>query len=104
MIRGRAVRRKNDIKKAIRKRNIDINCCYGAEHPMYDNLHQYSDNKVHCSCPMCSEKTRNKGRRTAKNYNRAVNYKPNDLRIQMSMDDQEEEKTGKRTNRPNIGW
>lgn len=104
MIRSRAVRRKNDIKKAIRKRNIDINCCYGAKHPMYDNLHQYSDNKVHCSCPMCSEKTRNKGRRIAKNYNRAINYKVSDLRNQLSMDTQEEELTGKKINRPNIGW
>ena len=27
----------------------------------YDNLHQYSKNKIHCSCPMCRNKTRNRG-------------------------------------------
>lgn len=37
---------------------------------LYSNLHQYSKNKIHCSCPMCSVKTKNKGRRRwrAKNY------------------------------------
>lgn len=28
----------------------------------YDNLHQYSKNKIHCSCPLCRAKTRNKGK------------------------------------------
>ena len=37
-------------RKALRKRRIAREIC-GWE--MYDNLHQYSKNKVHCSCPMC---------------------------------------------------
>ena len=55
---------------------------------MYNNLHQYSKNKIHCSCPMCSPKTRNKGRRDRKNYMRSLNYKPSDLRKIISMDDE----------------
>lgn len=55
-MKTRAERRKNDYNKAIRKKNI-------AEHnygwSYYDNLHQYSKNKVHCSCPLCSAKTDN---------------------------------------------
>jgi hypothetical protein len=68
----------------------------------YDNLHQYSKNKIHCSCPCCSSKTRNKGRRGRKgNYQRALNYKPADLRKLLAMDAEELEFTGVRTNRPN---
>ena len=51
----RAKRRHNDVKKAIRKRKITQEV-YG-EKNYYDNLHQYSKNKIHCSCPLCSEKT-----------------------------------------------
>lgn len=50
--RSRAKRRKNDYKKAVRKRN-KIHA-YGME--WYDNLHQYSKNKIHCSCKMCKSK------------------------------------------------
>ncbi len=46
----RALRRHYNTKKAIRKRNISRHV-NGFE--WYDNLHQYSDNKVHCSCGMC---------------------------------------------------
>lgn len=54
-----AEKRHNDWKKAIRKREIDRNT-QGSSHrqDMYDNLHQYSKNKVHCSCPLCNAKTR----------------------------------------------
>ena len=48
-----AEKRHNDWKKAIRKKKI-INA-YGWDY--YDNLHQYSKNKIHCSCPLCSGKT-----------------------------------------------
>ena len=52
-------------RKALRKRRIareiysygDYICEY------YDNLHQYSKNKIHCSCAACQQKTRNKGRK-----------------------------------------
>lgn len=55
-------------RKALRKRRI-ANEIYrnhdsqGEYLPYYDNLHQYSKNKIHCSCPSCSAKTRNKGKR-----------------------------------------
>ena len=48
-------------RKALRKRRIarDIYRCWasliengGWEY--YDNLHQYSKNKIHCSCPYCN--------------------------------------------------
>ena len=62
--------------KALRKRNIS-NRVYGFD--VYENLHQYSKNQIHCSCPCCSEKTKNKGHRRQKgNYNRSVNYKHSD--------------------------
>lgn len=53
-MRSRAEKRHNDWKKAIRKKKI-INA-YGWDY--YDNLHQYSKNKIHCSCPLCRSKTR----------------------------------------------
>ena len=66
-MRTRAERRKNDYNKAIRKKNI-------AEHnydwAYYDNLHQYSKNKVHCSCPLCSAKT--------SKYGNSPNYRHSD--------------------------
>ncbi len=49
----RGNRRKQDFHKAISKRKTDnnvrnIGCLW------YNNLHQYSKNKIHCSCPMCA--------------------------------------------------
>ena len=82
-------------RKALRKRRIAEEIYYnGKEYPYYDNLHQYSKNKIHCSCPICSPKTRNKGRRNRKNYQRALNYKLSELKRQISMDDEEFEYTG----------
>lgn len=51
---SRAERRKNSYFKAKRKRNI---CLRKDGSDWYDNLHQYADNKIHCSCPMCRAKT-----------------------------------------------
>ena len=82
-------------RKALRKRRIAKEIYHeSTEHPYYDNLHQYSKNKIHCSCPMCSPKTRNKGRRDRKNYMRSLNYKASELKRQISMDDEELEYTG----------
>lgn len=48
-------RRKIDYKKAKRKARIDLSrSCDGL--PLYDNLHQYSKNKIHCSCRLCRGK------------------------------------------------
>ena len=84
-------------RKALRKRRIAEEVYHsGKEHPYYNNLHQYSKNKIHCSCPMCSAKTRNKGKRRYKsgNYMRHLNYKISELKRQISMDDEEFEYTG----------
>lgn len=49
--RARSLRRHNSVRKALRKRNIQRNKNDGE---WYNNLHQYSKNKIHCSCWMCS--------------------------------------------------
>ena len=104
-MRNRAWRRYKNYTKAKRKRDIDLNDNrwdysvynnpikpsyysphYKGKYGMYNNLHQYSKNKIHCSCPMCSAKTRNKGRRRKdKPYAPAINYRRMDLRRQQAM-------------------
>ena len=86
MNRTRAERRHNDWKKAIRKRNI---CLDSWDHSdWYDNLHQYSKNKIHCSCPICTTKSKNKGKRRhlAKNYAPSFNPTVRDLRRMNEME------------------
>ena len=68
MARTRAERRHNDVKKAIRKRKLAKEIYW--TDPMnpdkwewYKNLHQYSKNKIHCSCAICACKTKNKTKR-----------------------------------------
>lgn len=81
-------------RKALRKRRIakeiyhNWSNSFGDEWEYYNNLHQYSKNKIHCSCPNCSPKTRNKGRRDRKNYMRSLNYKPSELKRQIAMDEE----------------
>lgn len=48
-------RRKIDYKKAKRKTKINLAQSYDGL-PLYDNLHQYSKNKIHCSCRLCRGK------------------------------------------------
>ena len=105
MARGRAWRRYKDYTKAKRKRDIDIEVSWYPtfwpgfsdgervfpKRGLYNNLHQYSKNKIHCSCPDCSPKTRNKGRRKRNNYAPSINYSMMDLKKQQSMDDDEKE-------------
>ena len=50
--------------KALRKRAIDRSvhyCGRNYEYAWYNNLHEYSKGKIHCSCPLCSAKTRKNG-------------------------------------------
>ena len=67
MYKTLAERRHNNVTKALRKRKICKH--YGWDY--YDNLHQYSKNKIHCSCPLCAIKTNTKyfhgGRHEGKN-------------------------------------
>jgi len=56
MQRDRKTRISISWKKAIRKDKI----CKMHGFTWYDNLHQYSKNKIHCSCPICARKTNSK--------------------------------------------
>ena len=47
----RAERRAKDTAKALRKQAISREVYH---FDWYKNLHQYSKNKIHCSCPMCT--------------------------------------------------
>ena len=94
---SRAYNRYVSKRKALRKRRIAREVYSdGKEHPYYDNLHQYSKNKIHCSCPLCAAKTRNKGKRRYKagNYMRHLNYKVSELKHIISMDQDIFEYTG----------
>lgn len=80
---SRAYNRDVSRRKALRKRRLDKQLSYYWEHgSLYDNLHQYSKNKIHCSCRLCQQKTRNKGKRRFRygNYAPSLNYKVSDLR------------------------
>ena len=61
MYRNRAYRRYMNYIKAKRKKDIDTAISWGG-YLYYNNLHQYSKGKIHCSCPMCRLKTKSKGR------------------------------------------
>lgn len=91
--------RRRSILKALRKRRIDhdVYCQYyyrgtekDPEAGYYKNLHQYSKNKIHCSCPMCSAKTRNKGHSRYKGMVPGINYKISDVRKIQKLEYQEE--------------
>ena len=96
------------IRKALRKRRISrYDYWYRAEEKdYYDNLHQYSKNKVHCSCPLCQTKTRNKGHRRYRKggYHRAINYKRQDLIRMIEMDQDIEETLGTKSYRRVKEW
>ena len=92
-------------RKALSRRQLAREIYPRDDRDYYDNLHQYSKNKIHCSCPMCQRKTRNKGRRDRKNYARALNYKANDLRRLITMDQDEMETLGTQLpNRQTRNW
>ena len=74
MNRSKAENRYNSYIKALRKQRIARDIYYG-DVDYYDNLHQYSKNKIHCSCPLCSTKTNNK-----QSFGKTINYKISDLR------------------------
>lgn len=90
-MRNRGWRRKKDFSKAKRKKCIDIELSHWNRILCYNNLHEYSKNKIHCSCAMCSAKTRNKGKRRSlpKNYAPSINYTIKDQRRKDEMDYEE---------------
>lgn len=97
MKRSAAFVREMAWRHAIRKRRIskEIYGCSWAnkEWEYYDHLHQFSKNKIHCSCPMYSAKTRNKGKRRQKahGYFPSLNYKISDLKKIQRLDFSEED-------------
>lgn len=52
----RGLRRKNDYVHALRKQRKSRDSMLFDSNPWYDNLHQYSKNKIHCSCDMCNRR------------------------------------------------
>jgi len=93
MARTRAWRRHKNYTKA--KRKYDINRSWGGwwfDHPWYSSLHEYSKNKIHCSCPMCRRKTKNHG--AAALFNGAYNPSLHDRRKDESMKQDLEEWKG----------
>lgn len=59
--RHRGNRRKQNYRKAIRKEKIAKQVYHFEDgHNYYNHLNQFSKNKIHCSCPMCKEKTNQK--------------------------------------------
>ena len=90
-MRPTAEKRHNDYKKAIRKRRIDreLDGTNINHRDWYDNLHAYSKNKIHCSCPMCSSKTNNRGRKGSWGPN--INWSVNDKRKLEQLNYQEDD-------------
>lgn len=91
--------RRRSILKALRKRRIDSEIYsyldrgnFAREHGYYDNLHQYSKNKIHCSCPMCSTKTNSRGKSIPrfKRIVPGVDYKISDVRKIQKLEYEEE--------------
>ena len=61
MTRDRGEKRKIDFTHALRKKKKAETIALNKNYPYYDNLHQYSKNKIHCSCPDCSPKAARNG-------------------------------------------
>ena len=82
----RAMRRKyiNRRKRIARK-------LYGKYFEIIDG--EYDKGKVHCSCPMCSRKTNNKGKNRLKhgNYCPLKDWKYSDLKKNQSMESELQE-------------
>ena len=63
MNRSRDYYRKMRAKHIKRKKSIVHNWKWWGDNPeYYQHDGMYSKNKIHCSCPLCSEKARNNGK------------------------------------------
>ena len=79
--RSRAKRRKLNVKKAIRKRKLAkelYTLDWESGWECYNNLHQYSKNKIHCSCPLCRAKTKKKKSKYGSFERNGKNWKHSD--------------------------
>lgn len=79
---------KCSIRKALRKQRIARQIYHDLNQGYYHNLHQYSKNKIHCSCCMCAVKSSYKGRHRKNTYpyKGTINYKVSDRRRMDAMD------------------
>lgn len=77
-MRNKPYRREMRRKHIKRKKRIADSIYSGGPYYSFDG--QYDKNKVHCSCPMCSQKTNNKGKNRLKhgNYYPSKNWKHSD--------------------------
>ena len=101
MKRTRAERRHNDFAKAKRKWRLDLDTAldlhaeeskdsYNSKYWLtYNNLHQYSKNKIYCSCWMCAKKTN--PRKFKHMHGAPMNWSVSDKRKLEDMDNQEQE-------------
>lgn len=90
-MKSRAERRHLDFIKAIRKRRLYKDCFKNyTDEEKYDNLHQYSKNKIHCFHRADAHdgiKTNNRGRK--KYYGQASKrWKASDLRKVVALEEQ----------------
>ena len=88
MIHDKAYNRAKDWTKAMHKYHIDRNKKTADSHfyPIYNNLHQYMKNKIHCDCWMCRSKTNPKdksGSGPAMNWCPADQRKLDDMKLQI---------------------
>ena len=77
MKRSKAERRHNDWVKIHKKENIIKNVWkddFWFEHTFKGKEHMLSKAKIHCSCPMCSQKTNNKNRKGARGWEPSKNW------------------------------
>ena len=87
-MRNRGIRRHNDWTKAIRKQKLyRYYMGYCTDEDLYDNLHQYSKNKIHVSDVHGGKKTNNRNRK--KYYGQGCKlWKPSDLRQVVNLEEQ----------------
>ena len=88
MNRDRDYFRRERVKHIKRKKSLVEQLCYHWA-PAFDGM--LSKGKIHCSCPCCSQKTKNKGHRRYNhngNYNPSYNWKHSDLIKIQSMEDE----------------
>ncbi len=78
----RGDRRKQDFHKAVSKRNKDKGIKYIGS-LWYDNLHQYSKNKIHCSCLMCAFNGKRHGRVVFKSVSHSDMMRLEDMKEQI---------------------
>lgn len=87
----RAYSRMMNRRKALRLRRIDrMRNAIGNFPDTYDNLHQYSKNKIHCSCPLCRGETWSVGKNSDKQRTITDQKKVAEMRDQLKEFDNEE--------------